>query len=219
MTQNVTSKTKSAEGNDRSSNQPLSFKVDDPPEKYPPLFQDVAQLVRDARASSQDAREIAAKVVPSHLKDFDLEALTPDELIAHQGDEDYELATASLTYNIGDQGKYLIDADLFVREIEVGYAVAAVWVTNALADDAERIAFWASRISYSDRMDMTVCVLTLNAESPYPPAETERREAMVCGSVQKVYWIGEGHPQDVRLTRFSDFSNDVAISRNSSLQL
>lgn len=217
MRQNQSNDNESEQRNGK--NPPRTFRVADAARTLKCREFDLSAAMRETLAMHRDPVEIAATLTASELKRYELEVLTPAQLLSRRDDEDYERAIDILSYDVGDCGRFLIDADFIVREIDKGYPVGVVWSTNALADGAERIAYWCGKIDYSNRADMTVCVLTLDHEASYPPAETERREAMVLTAVDKAYWIGDGHPRDVRLTRYADFSLDVCISRNSSLQI
>ena len=198
----------------------LSYRLPDPrPPDTDPVQEQLNQLLRHGPADGASLPDFAASLITLQLDGDDFEILTPNRLLSNRDDPEYQLALDHLTVRVGGQGSWLVDADIIVRETQVGYPVAVIWVNECLDDDAERIAYWASKFHVETAQDLRVSVLTLDRPSPRATAERERKEALVLNAVDKVYWIGQGHPTDHRLTRLADLPTDIRHARNSVLHL
>ena len=104
--------------------------------------------------------------------------------------------------------------------MDKGYPVAIILVCNTLVDHAaERIAYWAGRFDLATAGDLQLCVLTQDDTGTRSTAERERQLAAMLHSVDKVYWLGQGHPNAPHLTRFTDLPRDLESTRASVLCL
>ena len=153
------------------------------------------------------------------LADSDFELLTPNTLLARADDPAYADTVARLSVRLGQQGCWLVDTDLIVRETDKGYPVAIIWVCDSVVDHAERIAYWAGRFGLATAGDLLLCVLTPDRATAHSTADHERKLAAVQHSVDKVYWLGPCHPTAPHLTRIADLQRDLESTRASVLCL
>ena len=187
------------------------------PDRQPNPSDDVARMLADGPPPDTPITEFAAELLKLRLDPGMFEVLTPPELLRHRDDSEYANTIDHLSVKLGQHGTWLADADLIVREIDEGYPVAVIWVCDAIAYDAERIAYWAGKFGLQTVGDLRLCILTLNRAPNCTAADRERKEAMVMHAVDKVYWLGVGHPTDRRQTRFCDLEADVVTARAAVL--
>lgn len=178
---------------------------------------DIDGMLSDGPLPDTPTTEFAVDLLKRQLDLGLFEVLTPLELLQRRDDSEYANTIGHLSVKLGSSGTWLVDADLIVRESDKGYPVAIIWVCDAVADGAERIAYWAGKFGLGTVGDLCLCVLTLGRASDCTAAERERKEAIVMRTVDKVYWLGVGHPTDRRLTRFADLQGDVVCARGSVL--
>lgn len=189
------------------------------PDREPTPPDDLERMLSDGPASDTPTTEFAADLLKLQLDPGLFEVLTPSQLMQHRDDSEYANTIDHLSIKLAQHGTWLVDADLIVREIDKGYPVAIIWVSDAIADGAERVGFWAGKFGLETVGDLRLCVLTLNRAPDCPAGDRERKEAMVMHAVDKVYWLGQGHPTDRRLTRFPDLPADLVAARSAVLGL
>ena len=163
--------------------------------------------------------DFATELLELQLRDSNFELLTPTALLARAHDPAYADTVDRLSVRLGQQGCWLVDADLIVREMDRGYPVAIIWVCDSLSEQAERIAYWAGRFGLATAGDLLLCVLTPDCATTYATAECERKEAAVLHAVDRVYWLGPGHPTAPHQTRLADLPRDLESTRASVLCL
>ena len=163
--------------------------------------------------------EFATDLLKLQLDESRFQVLAPHQLLAHADDSEYANAIDHLSIRLGLQGTWLVDADIIVRETDKGYPVAIIWVCDAIADGAERIAYWAGKFGIASAGDLLLCVLTPNRAPKCTAAQRERKEAMVKHAVDKVYWLSNGHPSAPHLTRYEDLVPAIESARASVLHL
>ena len=189
------------------------------PDRQPTPPNDLDRMLSDGPASDTPTTEFAADLLKLQLDPGTFEVLTSSQLMQHRDDSEYANTIDHLSIKLAQHGTWLVDADLIVREIDKGYPVAIIWVSDAIADGAERVAFWAGKFGLETVGDLRLCVLTLNRAPACTAADRERKEAMVMHAVDKVYWLGVGHPTEHRQTRYSDLQADLNTARASVLGL
>ena len=177
----------------------------------------VARMLADGPPPDSTITEFAAELLKLQLDPGMFEVLTPSELLQHRDDSEYANTIDQLSVKLGSSGIWLADADLIVREIDKGYPVAIIWVSDAMSDGAERVAYWAGKFGLETVGDLRLCILTLNRAPNCTAADRERKEAIVMHAVDKVYWLGQGHPTDHRLTRYRDLQADMVTARAAVL--
>ena len=180
----------------------------------------IDSMLRAGPPPSVPLIDFVTDLLDLQLADSDFELLTPNELLARADESAYSDTVARLSVQLGQQGCWLVDADLIVRETYKGYPIAIIWVCDTLVDHAaERIAYWAGRFGLATAGDLLLCVLTRDDTSTHSTAERERQLAAVLHSVDKVHWLGKGHPTAPHLTRFTDLPRDLETTRASVLCL
>lgn len=187
-----------------------SYRLSEP---EPTLSDDIERMLQDGPAPDTPVTEFASDLLKHQLDPGLFEVVTPSELLQRRDDSEYGKTIGHLSVKLGHSGTWLVDADLIVREVDEGYPVAVVWVCAAVAEGADRIAYWAGKFGLGTVGDLRLCVLTLGRAPDCTAAERERKEAMVMQAVDKVYWLGVGHPDDLRLTRFGNLQGDVVGAR------
>ena len=179
----------------------------------------IDRMLREGPPPSVPLIDFVTDLLDLQLADSDFELLSPNALLARADEPAYADTVARLSVRLGQQGCWLVDADLIVRETDKGYPVAIIWVCDTVVDHAERIAYWAGRFGLATAGDLLLCVLTLDDTSEHSTAECERRLAAVQHSVDKVYWLGLGHPTASHLTRIADLPRDLESTRAAVLCL
>lgn len=189
-----------------------------------PLTEDISavnldRMLREGPPHSVSLIDFAADLLELMTADSTFEVLTPDALLARADDPAYADTVDRLAVRLGQQGCWLVDTDLIVRETDRGYPVAIIWVCDTVADDAERIAYWAGRFGLATAGDLLLCVMTPDCATTYPTAECERKAAAMQHAVDRVYWLGPGHPTSPNQTRLADLPRDLESTRASVLCL
>ena len=179
----------------------------------------IEQMLEAGPPSDTPLTDFATDLLKLQLEDSDYQVLSPHQLLAHADDSEYATTVDHLSIRLGQQGTWLVDADIIVRETDKGYPVATIWVCDAIADAAERIAYWASKFGIGTAGDLLLCILTPNRAPKCTAAQRERNEAMVMHAVDKVYWLGSGHPTANHLTRYEDLHPAIESARASVLHL
>ena len=197
-----------------------SYRLADPrPSADITRAEEIDRMLREGPPPSMPLIDFATDLLDIQLADSDLELLTPNALLARADDPAYADTVARLSVRLGQQGCWLVDADIIVRETDKGYPIAIIWVCESLVDHAERIAYWAGRFGLATAGDLLLSVLTPDRATAHSTADQERKLAAVQHTVDKVYWLAPGHPTASHLTRIADLPRDLESTRASVLCL
>ena len=196
-----------------------SYRLGDSPKAARASDHELSRMLKEGPSSKTSVVNFAIELIKLQLEGLPFQVTTPDWILAKPGIDGYETTLSHLTFAIGRLGRWMADCDVVIRETKVGFPVAVMWVTESLTDDAERIAWWGTEFDIAMAQDLRVGVLTLDRQSHCHPAQRERKEALVFHAVDKVYWLGVGHPNDRRLTNFTELLDDVVAARAAVLHL